>query len=55
MIVTAKANMQLQDQGRVFEVCATPEFCNKHPSLITCCSSQILSIIQASATKGPFD
>ena len=35
MIVTAKANMQLQDQGRVFEVCATPEFCNKHPSLIT--------------------
>ena len=35
MIVTAKVNMQLQDQGRVFEVCATPEFCNKHPSLIT--------------------
>ena len=35
MIVTAKANMQLQDQGRVFEVCATLEFCNKHPSLIT--------------------
>ena len=35
MIVTAKANMQLQDQGRVFEVCATPEFCHKHPSLIT--------------------
>ena len=35
MIVTAKANIQLQDQGRVFEVCATSEFCNKHPSLIT--------------------
>ena len=35
IIVTAKANMQLQDQGRVFEVCATSEFCNKHPSLIT--------------------
>ena len=35
MTVTAKAYMQLQDQGRVFEVCATPEFCNKHPSLIT--------------------
>ena len=35
MIVTAKTNMQLQDQGRVFEVCATPEFCYKHPSLTT--------------------
>ena len=35
MIVTAKANMQLWGRGRVFEVCATPEFCNKHPSLIT--------------------
>ena len=35
MIVTARANMQLQDQGRVFEVCATPDFCYKHPSLTT--------------------
>ena len=35
MIVTARANMQLQDQGRVFEVCATPDFSCKHPSLIT--------------------
>ena len=35
MIVTAKANMQLQDQGRVFEVNATPSFVDKHPSMIT--------------------
>ena len=35
MIVTAKANMQLQDQGRVFEVNATPSFMDKHPSIIT--------------------
>ena len=35
MIVTAKANMQLQDQGRVFEVNATPSFMDKHPSVIT--------------------
>ena len=35
MIVTAKANMQLQDQGRVFEVNATPSFLDKHPSMIT--------------------
>ena len=35
MIVTARANMQLQDQGRVFEVCATPDFSYKHPSLTT--------------------
>ena len=35
MIVTAKANMQLQDQGRVFEVCVTPDFSYKHPSLTT--------------------
>ena len=35
MIVTARANMLLQDQGRVFEVCATPDFCYKHPSLTT--------------------
>ena len=35
MIVTAKANMQLQDQGRVFEVNATPSFLDKHPSIIT--------------------
>ena len=35
MIVTAKANMQLQDQGRVFEVNATPLFMDKHPSMIT--------------------
>ena len=35
MIVTAKANMQLQDQGRVFEVKATPLFIDKHPNMIT--------------------
>ena len=35
MIVTAKANMQLQDQGSVFEVNATPSFLDKHPSMIT--------------------
>ena len=35
MILTAKANMQLQDQGRVFEVNATPSFMDKHPSMIT--------------------
>ena len=35
MIVTARANMQLQDQGRVFEVSATPDFYYKHPSLTT--------------------
>ena len=35
MIVTAKANMQLQDQGRVFEVNATPSFVDKHPSMVT--------------------
>ena len=35
MIVTAKANMQLQDQGRVFEVKATPLFMDKHPNMIT--------------------
>ena len=35
MIVTARVNMQLQDEGRVFEVCATTEFCYKHPSLTT--------------------
>ena len=35
IIVTAKANMQLQDQGRVFEVNATPLFMDKHPSMIT--------------------
>ena len=35
MIVTAKANMQLQDQGRVFEVNATPLFMDKHPNMIT--------------------
>ena len=35
MIVTARANMQLQDQGRVFKVCATPDFSYKHPSLTT--------------------
>ena len=35
MIVTAKANMQLQDQGRVFEVNATPSFMDKHPNMIT--------------------
>ena len=35
MIVTAKANMQLQDQGRIFEVNATPSFMDKHPSMIT--------------------
>ena len=35
MIVTAKANMQLQDQGRVFEVKATPSFIDKHPNMIT--------------------
>ena len=35
MIVTAKANMQLQDQGRVFEVNATPSFLDKYPSMIT--------------------
>ena len=27
--------MQLQDQGRVFEVSATPSFMDKHPSMIT--------------------
>ena len=35
MIVTARANMQLQDQGRVFEVKATPSFMDKHPNMIT--------------------
>ena len=35
MIVTAKANMQLQDQRRVFEVKATPSFIDKHPNMIT--------------------
>ena len=35
MIVTAKANMQLQDQGRVCEVNATPSFLTKHPSIAT--------------------
>ena len=35
MIVTAKANMQLLDQGRVFEVKATPSFMDKHPNMIT--------------------
>ena len=35
MIVTAKANMQLQDQGRVFEVNATPTFLKRHPSMAT--------------------
>ena len=35
VIVNAKANMQLQDQGRVFEVTATPGFNYKHPSLAT--------------------
>ena len=35
MIVTAKANMQLQDQGRVFELKATPSFMDKHPNMIT--------------------
>ena len=35
MIVTAKANMQLQDQGRVFEVNATPAFLKRHPSVAT--------------------
>ena len=35
MIVNAKAGMQLQDQGRVFEVTATPEFTYKHPSIAT--------------------
>ena len=35
MIVTAKANMQLQDQGRVFEVKATPSFIDRHPNMIT--------------------
>ena len=35
MIVTAKANMQLQDQGRVFEVKATPSFMDRHPNMIT--------------------
>ena len=35
MIVTAKANMQLQDQGRVFEVNATPAFLKRHPSMAT--------------------
>ena len=35
MIVTAKANMQLQDQGRVFEVNATPAILDKHPSMVT--------------------
>ena len=35
MIVTAKTNMQLQDQGRVFEVSVTPDFCYRHPSLTT--------------------
>ena len=35
MIVTAKANMQLQDQGRVFEVNATPAFLKRHPNMAT--------------------
>ena len=35
MIVNAKTNMQLQDQGRVFEVTATPEFIYKHPGIAT--------------------
>ena len=35
MIVNAKANMQLQDQGRVFEVTATPGFAYKHPNIAT--------------------
>ena len=35
MIVNAKADMQLQDQGRVFEVTATPEFAYKHPGIAT--------------------
>ena len=35
VIVNARANMQLQDQGRVFEVVATPDFEYKHPSLAT--------------------
>ena len=35
MIVTAKTNMQIQDQGRVFEVKSTPTFNYKHPSLST--------------------
>ena len=35
MIVNAKVNMQLQDQGRVFEVTATPEFIYKHPGIAT--------------------
>ena len=35
MIVTARANMQLQDQGRVFEVKPTPAFLKRHPSVAT--------------------
>ena len=35
MIVTAKADLQIEDQGRIFEVMATRDFQQKHPSLYT--------------------
>ena len=35
MVITTKANFQIQDQGKIFEVKPTEEFVINHPNLIT--------------------
>ena len=35
MVITTKADFQIQDQGKIFEVKPTEEFVIKHPNLVT--------------------
>ena len=35
MIITTKADFQIQDQGKIFEVKPTEKFVINHPNLIT--------------------
>ena len=37
MVITTKADFQIQDQGKIFEVKPTEEFVINHPNLITLC------------------
>ena len=44
MVITTKANFQVQDQGKIFEVKPTEEFVTNHPNLITLPIIQIQKI-----------
>ena len=35
VVITTKADFQIQDQGKIFEVKPTEEFIINHPNLIT--------------------